>query len=129
MRPQPRWTPLLLCIVLPACSSAATAGGETVRRDPNVVTAEELADLTELSVFDALQRLRPSWVRSRGATSVMGGDGLPVVMVNNVTHDSIDILRQLRSAEVSVMRFVSGVDATTRFGTGYVNGLIEVTTH
>jgi hypothetical protein len=101
-----------------------------VRRDPNVVTAEELADLTELSVFDALQRIRPSWVRSRGATSVMGGgDGLPVVMVNNVTHDSVDILRQLRSAEVTVMRYVSGVDATTRFGTGYVNGLIEVTTH
>ena len=37
-------------------------------------------------------------------------------------------LRAFRGSDVQTIRFMEGRDATTRFGTGYVNGLIVVTT-
>jgi hypothetical protein len=124
---------LALMLVLSACSSsaAATAGGTTApRRNPNMLNAQELAEpsVASLTLFDAIQRLRPTWLRQRGATSISNqGSGLPQVMINESV-SSMDVLRSMRSSDVGEVQFMSGADATTLYGTGYVNGLIKVKT-
>jgi hypothetical protein len=40
----------------------------------------------------------------------------------------LDNLRSMRTTDVESIRFMSGTDATTLHGTGYVNGLIDVRT-
>jgi hypothetical protein len=40
----------------------------------------------------------------------------------------MEVLRSMRPSDVTVVEFMSGADATTLYGTGYVNGLIRVRT-
>jgi hypothetical protein len=127
---------LVLAIHVSACAgsaggeASADAGAARVRRNPNVLTAEELSEpsIISLTLMDAIQRLRPNWVRARGATSISaGGDVLPRVMINE-SPSQLDVLRSLRPSDVTSAEFMSGADATTLYGTGYVNGLIKVKT-
>ena len=67
-------------------------------------------------------------ISQRGATSVSGGNNLmPAVMVNE-SPSSLDVLGSMRTTDVTLVQFMSGADATTLYGTGYVNGLIKVRT-
>lgn len=69
----------------------------------------------------------PSRARLRGVTSARTpGDVLPAVMVDESRQD-FDILHSLRAGNVESLRIMDGPDATTRYGTGFVNGIIHVT--
>ena len=115
---------LLGVIALQACG-----GGLAVGRDRAVISREELAtdDIATLSAYDAVQRLRPGWLSPRGASSVSGSaNRFPGVMLSNNVMDDVAILHTLPVTDVESMRYLDARDATTRFGTGYVNGLIEI---
>jgi len=121
---------LVLALDLGACASSGGGGTGAPRRNPNQLTAAELAEpsVISLTLLDAIQRLRPTWLRQRGATSISaGGDTMPRVMINE-SPSSIETLRTLRPSDVSTAEYMSGADATTLYGTGYVNGLIRVRT-
>ena len=121
---------LALTMTLGGCSSGGTrAAGTTTRRNPNVITQAELAEpsVNTLTLYDAIQRLRPNWLRARGAASINNVNTLPGVMINE-SFSSVDMLRGMRATDVTQMEFMSGADATTLYGTGYVNGLIKVKT-
>jgi hypothetical protein len=49
------------------------------------------------------------------------------VLLNNRVIPDIEVLRSMRAGDLLQARFVSPADATTRFGTGWANGLIEIT--
>jgi len=100
-----------------------------VRRDPNVIVAEELAPYATMMLADAIRQLRPRWMNVRGAPSIeFGGDRrVPVVLDGGAPQDW-GILDSLRPDQVQAVRFHSAADATMRWGTGFPNGLIEVTT-
>jgi hypothetical protein len=104
-------------------ASARSAGGSGDR-----ITREQLEALGVISTYDAIQRLRPSWLQTRGVFSVSGGTGLPRVHVNDSRTGSLDDLRSLPSTSVEMIAYLSASDATTLFGTGYPGGLIEVRT-
>ncbi len=100
-----------------------------VRRDPNVISTQELANYSTMMLADAIRQLRPRWMRVRGAPSVeFGGDRrVPVVLDGGAPQDWA-ILDSLRPDQVGSVRYHSAADATMRWGTGFPNGLIEVTT-
>ena len=124
---------LALTLALAACSSSGTAEAGTAapRRNANVITMTELQapDILSLSLFDVITRLRPTWLRQRGATSISGGGGtgLPEVMLND-SPSSLDQLRGMRASDATELQYMSAADATTLYGTGYVNGLIKIKT-
>ena len=47
--------------------------------------------------------------------------------MNGVPLQDVDWLDDIDVSEIREMRFFSGPDASTRFGTGYVNGAILIT--
>ena len=100
-----------------------------VRRDPSVILAQELANYSTMMLADAIRQLRPRWMNVRGAPSIeFGGDRrVPVVLDGGAPQDW-GILDSLRPDQVQSVRFHSAADATMRWGTGFPNGLIEVTT-
>ena len=78
------------------------------------------------TVHDAIRRLRPRWLRTRGRTSTRDAEpGMPV-FIDNVRSGSTDRLESLPIDQVEQLRYLSPSDATTRWGTNMSLGAIEV---
>ena len=108
-----------LATALAACGSSGGSSGP--RRDPNLITAEELAEYTTLSALDVIRRLRPRWLQSRGQTSAQ------VIQDGARLGDPQNALRSMPVSDIAEMRFLSASDATMRYGTNYPGGAIEIT--
>ena len=98
-------------------AQARPAGGSATR-----IVEAELTELHQLSALEAIQRLRAGWLTTRtGASPMVHIDG-------NIQQEGRQALATLRAADVQEMRYLNAADATTRFGTNYVSGVILVTT-
>ena len=128
-----RQTVLVLALV--GLAAAVIACGSAPRRaqasrDRDVVTAAELAAVAGGTAYEAIQRLRPEYLRSRGVLSLdTPTPALPVVYLDDVRAGGLEALHTIRVADVYEIRFYNASDATTRFGTGHPGGAIVVTTH
>ena len=122
-----RWVAVALLVgVLGAC---ATAGERSGGSSASAVTAEQIQETSVSTAHEALQRLRPRWLRSRGQMSVEHPNaGYAVVFVDGVRYGDLRVLREINADAVEEMEFIDARDATTRYGTGYTGGIIMVTT-
>jgi len=112
---------LLVTVGAASCASGGGSGGER-RGSANRLVTEDLAGLDHLDAYEAVRRLRPTWLQTRTGAS-------PGFVLNgNAQMGGIDMMRQISVSEVLEIRFMNARDATTRFGTGYVSGAILVTT-
>jgi hypothetical protein len=121
--------PLLLVSLMDGCAS--TASEERQRSSPNAITVEELAGVSDLMTLDAIRRLRPNWLRSRAAPTPAGfrqGGVQPALRLDGYFRESVLDLETLPVREVLDIVFLSATDATTLYGTGYTNGVIQVRT-
>ena len=114
------WVAVLLLAFTGCGGGTSTQGGA---RGPSDRLGEaDLENVPQLSAFQAIQRLRPRWLNTRtGATPMVHIDG-------NIQMGGADALQSLRAADVHEMRYLNAADATTRFGTNYISGVILVTT-
>ena len=119
---------LALCVqLLPACSTGGT--GERTTRNRNLITEEELAPFTQGSAYEAIQNLRPRWLRADRVVNTRGaGNVHPRLVVDGMPRGDLDQLRAISVNNIREIRFMNSADATTRFGTGYAAGAIEVIT-
>jgi hypothetical protein len=113
---------------LTACASSPD--GERAARGPrNVLTTEELARVNATNVYDAVQQLRPEFLRTRGLMTPQNPDPqTAMVYVNGIRAGGLEALRALRVADVQEVRYLGPSDATTRYGTGHSGGAIEIRT-
>jgi hypothetical protein len=119
----------MLATLAPALSCAPSTGtGSQTERRPSraVVTAEELSNVGELNLQDAITRLRPMWVRPRGVEATRGRP--IVVYVDGVLAGGIQFLREIPTEEVVDVQFHDAHAAIIRWGRRDVAGVIEVTT-
>jgi hypothetical protein len=118
---------LALALLLSAtgCAGGGSGGGGGTSRpagsSADRIVEAELATLHQLSALEAVQRLRPRWLQTRtGAPPQVHVDGNPIGTSEN--------LNSLRVADIENMVHLNAADATTRFGTNYISGVILVTT-
>ncbi|HEX7090816.1 MAG TPA: hypothetical protein VF192_11820 [Longimicrobiales bacterium] len=110
-----------------ACSSAPRRAQAS--RDRDVVTAAELAGVAASTAYEALQQLRPEYLRGRGVLSLeTPTTALPVVYLDDIRAGGLEALHSIRVADIYEIRFYRAADATTRYGTGHPGGAIVVTT-
>jgi hypothetical protein len=108
--------------------SAGTASAPSTR-SRNTLLADEMKTVDVATAYDAIARLRPSWLRSRGPISVQQpGAGQVVAYVDGLRVGGADALARVPASAVVQMEFLSGPDATTRFGVGHDGGAILVRT-
>jgi hypothetical protein len=120
-------------VAVVAGSGAACAtggGGPTASEERNLVTQEELAETNARYVYQALSRLRPSWLTSRGPAG-MGNvrdaqESVANVYVNGNRMGGIEFLRQYAVTDVQEVRFYEPGEAGARFGMGNPRGVIEI---
>ncbi len=108
-----------------------TAAAAPARSTGDVITAAELRPGEHRDVYEAIQRLRPQFLRSRGATSIRATSAeanLPVVFVDEQRLGGVSTMRGLPIENVREIRFIAPRDATTRWGTGYTAGVIMIVT-
>ena len=116
---------LLVSVLLAGCASGGGSDRPTVRRDANRISLEELETLTTGTAYDAVQRLRPAWLRAR--TSSFSSEASPAeVFLDQRHYGALSSLRDFDLAAVSEILYMNARDATTRFGTGYPGGVIQV---
>lgn len=135
MTPRPVYLlALAATLFAPACaSSPAAASSETQaarpRRDPNRITAEELATVDVQNALQAVQRLRPQFLQTHGggSTSITRGPQDVVVYVDQTRMGGPRALADIPITEVSEIQYLNGPDATQRYGTGHGAGAIIVT--
>ena len=128
----------LVVAVSSGCSSSgssnkATGAPHAPSRQQDVITAAEIAErAAEASnALQIVQKLRPQMLASRGRFSPADSSeagALPRVVVDGVAYGPIENLANLNAISVGEIRYLNATDATTRFGTGYVGGVIVVTT-
>ena len=117
----------------PQAGSTDPAPERVARGSLNLITSAEIdAAGAELhSAYDLVQRLRPTMMRARNQTAgtTSAGEVIgPVAYVDDVRLGALDLLRTVMRASVREIRFISATDATTRWGTGHSNGVIQVLT-
>jgi hypothetical protein len=121
---------LLAGSALSACSSSQP--GATTRPTTSgghyLLTEAELQASTDLTLYDAIQRLRPTFLRSRQVMSTSTPNPEPVhVFIDGTRAEGLYTLRMFTPKVVKEVRFYEPADANIRFGTGHHGGLIAVT--
>lgn len=113
---------LLVAVTLSACGAST---GRHASRERNLITAEEIAEVQVFTAWDAIQQLRPAFLRGRYSMSA-DAVSLPIVYVDGLRYGGAEELRRIRAVDVATIRFLSPSDATTRFGTGHTGGALLV---
>lgn len=144
-------------LALGACSPPASSADREQGPVRYTLTAAELQAAGANNVYDAIQKLRPEFLRTRGTGTVsaiptpqssrpgLGGGGaaptppgsaqaIPVqtpalrVYENDVLLESPTELRRIQTVNVIEVRFVPGPEAGVRYGTNHSGGVIFVKT-
>lgn len=136
-----RMLPVLAVVVLGAC--ATTGESRASGGSSNVLSETDLAAYESLTVYEALQRARPQWLRSsRGVSSMSGCEaanpaspcqttgagarrGLRVY-VDGVLFGGAADLRSLQVGIVQEIRFLDSRKATLLYGTDHAEGALVI---
>jgi hypothetical protein len=123
---------VLLGCVLCACGSAKstvdTQAAPAGRPSPNVLTESQLVATNSDNLYDAIAKLHPDWLSSRGPTSVT--DATPTsasVFMGGSLLGRAEALRDMRVIDVTEVRYWDAGRAAARFGMGHPRGVIELT--
>ena len=110
------------------CSTQAQDKIDPVVHGSDMLTRSQLESTHARDVYEAVERMRPMWLVSRGVVSAMNPAGeFPVVYLNGVRVGDLKFLKSLRPHEVESILFHSAQDSMTRWGLGLRGGVIEVT--
>jgi hypothetical protein len=114
-----------------AQDSAAVAK-KPPRRDPSVISAEEIAQAPQSirDAYELVKMLRPRFFErhsvSRIGQNPIWGEG-PGVVFDDTPRGGIDNLRNIPLTSIREIRYLNGPDASNRYGSDFHAGAIVVT--
>ena len=116
---------LLLSFVIVACTHAGQKGG----RDSNVISEAEIDASGGSTAYDVIQKVRSNFLSDRGKTTIMGAaPNKPSVFVDGVHFGEISALRSVSARQLTSIRLYRAWEAQQKYGSGFVGGVIELTT-
>lgn len=117
----------VLLLVLTAACATATQQGQAERSTGNRLTRTELAAANSTNLYDAIAKLRPEWLSSRGPTSVTDATPTSIsVFMGGTMLGKADYLKQLNVIDVTEVRYWDPGQASARFGMGHPRGVLEI---
>ena len=108
---------LCMAALLAVPGLAGCASGSAVRRDPNLLTREEIETITVSNLYEAVDRLRPRWLEVRGVRSVNTGTTI-AVFLNRAYLGGIEVLKTYDVRAFPRLRYLDGPTASATL-TGY----------
>ena len=114
-------------VLLAAACQHPSRGGTPPDRD--VLTADEMSSTDLITAYDAVKRLRPRFLISRGEVTIArrtDSVSHPAVFLNDRDIGSVDRLNEILVANIAEIRFYDPASANMKFGSGYMRGVIQV---
>jgi|GEM_PF-2664726 len=107
---------------------ASPSSGHRVRRNMNQLTSSELDSTHVSTLYDAVARLRPRWLRnSRADVKAEGPADILVFRSTGQLLGNVETLREVVPTDVALVQWLAPVMARGRFGPRAENGAIVIT--
>src|SRR5512140_859822 len=119
-----------VAVSLALCVSAACAASAPTNRskeDITLITREQIQELRFSTAYDAVKGLRSNWITNRGPESFRYPSEVQVYL-DGVHMGGVATLQDIASPPIQSIRFISGIEATSRWGTDHGKGVIFVST-
>lgn len=117
-----------LLILTSSCATGTRGTTERPRSSRESISLEEIRSVPSLTnAYEVVQRLRSRWLVARGRSS-MSSSAPVVVFIDNVQAGEVGVLYNVAVERITQIRYFDASDATSRWGTGYSGGAIEVVT-
>ena len=141
-RPWSLFARVPLALLLAACSHATQPAHEDGRPTPDgrrIIDERAIEQSGARTAWDALQRTvpffafrtnsrgRPTRVEHRGRSSIVLRDQ-PLILVDGVALQDFTALGDMPASDLLDIEVLTGVDATTYYGTNATNGAIRIRT-
>lgn len=95
----------------------------------NTITADQIVKSEATNAYEVIQRLHPSFLAGRGATNLRdAASALPNVYVDDVPYGPVSTLTTIEAGDIAMIRIYRAWEATFKFGTGNMGGVIDVYT-
>ena len=107
------------------CAGKQSADQGGARSNRNVITHEQIVQQNFRTALDAVQALRPNWLRTRGADSFQSPTQV-IVYLDNVRMGGVDQLATITPSNVATITHFDGVQASGRWGLDHGAGVIQV---
>jgi hypothetical protein len=118
----------IFLIIMTGCLRAnpdhATAASHT---DVNLITRYTIAEYGISNAYDAVDRLKSHWLRTKGIDSFTSPTQIQVYM-DNTRLGGIATLRTISSVDIAYIRYIPPQDAAARWGFDHGQGVIFVST-
>ena len=92
-----------------------------------LIVRAQLAQMEGQTAWEAIETLNRRWLRPSRGSSISGPITASIV-VDGIVRGDLNELRMMRTENIETMRLLSSADATIKYGTGYLGGVIEVST-
>jgi hypothetical protein len=123
-----RFAALFVATVLASAAACATIQQKN-SSDRNVITTAEIEAAEANTAYDVIVKLRANYLNSRGPNSILLKQNRePTVYLDQVEFGSISSLRTIPASNIAEIRFVSGWDAMTKYGSDHAAGVIQIYT-
>ncbi len=120
---------LLLVGMVAGITACGPVRGLPGGRSGTVLTRSQIRSVPDGSAISVLRLLRPRWLEARiQATPSDPNPVYPRVYLDHIFYGEIESLYQIPSNSIERIEFLRALDATTRYGTGHMGGVIRVTT-
>lgn len=128
---------LLVATLLLAAAGCATSGerSDDEFRSRDVLTLEQINSVRATNAYEAVERLKSQWLRTRGSAQLPTADGQPQFDENEVLvyldDQRLGGVQNLRGIEIAAVRYIqyySPAQASARWGFNHGGGVIFVST-
>lgn len=114
-------------LFLGSCTQAGI--NNQLEYDSTVISEAEIDASGAQTAYDAIKKLRANFLSYRGETTLKNNSpSEPAVYVDGQMYGNVAALKQLHASQIAEIRLYRAWEATTKFGTGNMAGVIALTT-
>jgi hypothetical protein len=117
---------LVMVLTTIGCSSA---GHRAPKQDRNLITADEITRSNASNALEAVERLRPAFLTTRGSVSIQDPTPpTPIVYLDGIRYGVASQLSTISAMGIATIQYLPPIEAGMRFGLGHEGGAILIST-
>lgn len=126
---------LVATVLVATLACAANQGSDGGFRSRDVLTLEQINSVRATNAYQAVERLKSQWLRTRGSSQLPAAEGQPqftenevLVYLDDQRLGGVENLRSIEIAAIQYIQYYSPSEAGARWGFNHGGGVIFVST-